>query len=529
MTDTTTPDRAFVLGLDGVPWNKLAGWIDAGELPNFARLRKEAAAGPLESTMPPTTSLAWPSIATGVRPDNHGIYWFRALTEDYSHELATSRDVEAPRLWDMLSPAVVANVPVTYPAEPMDGELVTGMMTPAMNEGFTHPSALGTEIENRVPEYEIGLTWTEYTDDQEAFLDDFERLVAARRKLMELLMEREDWRLFFFVYTAPDRLQHLFWDDDVLLDHYTTLDDVLGDVMTYVDDVGANLFVVSDHGFGPISKYVAVNTVLEREGFLARRTDSGTRTLLSQLGFTKDSLTSLLDSVGLDVDRQERLVRALPRSIVDRVRSQVPGSHVLYDVDFANTLAFVYGPGLVYVNDVARFDRGVVDPDAVPALKAELEATFTNVVDPETGERILRVFDGDDLFPTDDRSPDLVVRAVDGYKRSTTLQSRIVYETAASEASHRLNGIFFARGPSIDESATPTDASVVDVAPTVLHSVGEPVPTNLDGESISGVVTGPSLETREPGETRAAGEGPPDRSEDFEDVQERLRGLGYVD
>ena len=215
------PDnRAFVLGLDGVPWNRLSAWIDAGDLPNFRRLRAEGVAGGLESTMPPTTALAWPSIATGVRPDKHGVYGFQRLKPDYSHTMATSADVAAPRLWDLVSPAVAGNVPMTYPAGPVDGEVVAGMMTPARDEGFTHPPSLGEVIAERIPDYEIGLTWSEYTGRPEAFRADLDDLLSNRRELMRLLLSRTDWRLFFFVYTAPDRLQHLLWDNDVLFEHY---------------------------------------------------------------------------------------------------------------------------------------------------------------------------------------------------------------------------------------------------------------------------------------------------------------------
>jgi len=170
------------------------------------------AAGPLESTMPPTTALAWPSIATGVKPDKHGVYGFQNLHSDYSHQINTSADVDHPTLWDQLSPAVVANVPMTYPAPSIDGGSRRRDDGPG-DERAVHPSdgAPGRNYRSD-PRLRIGLTWSEYTDRNDAFLGDLDALVNARRDLMELLMDREDWRLFFFVYTAPDRLQHLLWD-----------------------------------------------------------------------------------------------------------------------------------------------------------------------------------------------------------------------------------------------------------------------------------------------------------------------------
>ena len=131
--------RAFVLGVDGVPWYLIERWAEAGELPHFAELFETGSVGPLASTTPATTPLAWPSIATGVTPDKHGIYGFQKLSPEYTHQMYLSDDIEQPELWDVLSPALVGNVPMTYPANEIDGAMVTGMMTPDLEGRFTHP------------------------------------------------------------------------------------------------------------------------------------------------------------------------------------------------------------------------------------------------------------------------------------------------------------------------------------------------------------------------------------------------------
>ncbi len=275
---TTSSERAFVLGLDGVPWRFIEQWSDEGALPNFARMRDEGASGTLDSTRPPTTPLAWPSIATGVWPDKHGIYGFQNLSSEYSHEMYTSRDLAQPALWDQLGPAHVGNVPMTYPAREINGTMVTGMMTPSTDREFTHPPELQAEIDSRIPNYEISLDYPEYADRPDDFEDAVDDVLANRRDLMEIQMDRagDDWQLFFFVYTAPDRFQHLVWDMDRLRAHYAQLDEILGDVMAYADDHDADLYVVSDHGFGPIEGLVYVNRILEQEGYLFRREDEGT-------------------------------------------------------------------------------------------------------------------------------------------------------------------------------------------------------------------------------------------------------------
>src|SRR6056297_991494 len=236
--------KAFVLGVDGVPWDLLHQWAKADELENVQQLITEGAAGPLKSSVPPTTPLAWPSIATGTWPDKHGIYGFHNLDSDYKHHMFTGSDRNRPALWDIMPPAVVGNVPMTYPTTDIDGAIVSGMLSPNMEEGFTYPPDLRQTIETEIPEYRIELDWYEYADAQGEFLDEIRDLVTARRQLMRLLLRRYDWRLFFFVYTAPDRLQHLIWDEEILLQHYRLLDEIIGEAMEYAEDAGATLYVV---------------------------------------------------------------------------------------------------------------------------------------------------------------------------------------------------------------------------------------------------------------------------------------------
>ena len=524
-------ERSFVLGLDGVPWELLSKWASAGTLPNVARLVEEGASGPLESTVPPTTPLAWPSIATGTWPDKHGIYAFHRLNSNYTRQMYTGRDRTHSALWDIVSPVAVGNVPMTYPAEAIDGEMVTGMITPEPGDGFTHPPELREEIEREIPEYEIGLEWFEYTDDHDRFIDDLEGLVDARRRLMRLLLDRSDWRLAFFVYTAPDRLQHLIWDESIILEHYRTLDDIVGEAMTYASERDSTLYVVSDHGFGPISTFVHLNTLLADSGHLSRKADAGTRGALSRLGLSKSTVLDGLSRVGLTGDR---LVRYLPESVVKGAARRIPGQHGLYDVDFTETTAFAYGPGHIYVNDVERFEDGIVQPADVERVKQSVASTLAATTDPESGTQVLDVYDGDDLYPTDPAGPDLVAVGHGEYEEKTG-NPESAFEPAGNKAGgHRSEGVFLAWGSDVAADSTPEDASVVDVAPTVLHGMSEPIPETVDGrileeifESDSSAVIRQiehrSVKDRAPATARSSS------NDNFDDVENRLRGLGYLE
>lgn len=525
----TQTHRAFILGLDGVPWDLIERWSDAGHLPTFARLRSEGATGPFQSTTPATTPVAWPSIATGVQADKHGIYGFQRLSRDYRQRMYTSSDFKQPCLWDILTPAVVANVPMTYPPAEIDGTVVTGMMTPSIDDQFTYPPEFRETLLEAIPDYRISLQWDEYADRKEAFIEELDRLVDSRRRLMSLLLDTApDWRLFFFVYTAPDRLQHLFWDEAVLLEHYQVLDDILADAMEAAEEAGASLFVVSDHGFGPTSKFVYVNRLLADAGYLTERIPTtGIYGFLSKLGLRRSAVQRLLERIGLD---DTRLLSLLPRRVVDSVATKIPGDHALYDVDFSRTTAFVHDSGALYVNDTERFEDGVVDPEHIPEIKAALVKLFESVRD-TNGEPALEIGDGEILFPTDPDAPDLIVNGTPLYQTRNSLADSVFGDPGGTAAGHLHEGIFLAWGPDIAAGTTPDAATVYDLVPTVLQTVGEPIPANTDGRVLTEIFEQESVSATTPIERKEyvpkpKADGP--AGANFEDVEDRLRGLGYL-
>ncbi|WP_193383885.1 hypothetical protein [Pyrococcus yayanosii] len=46
---------------------------------------------------------------------------------------------------------------------------------------------------------------------------------------------------------------------------------------------------------------------------------------------------------------------------------------------------------------------------------------------------------------------------------------------------HRLNGIFLAYGPGIKKGYKIENAKIYDIAPTILHIFGLPIPNDMDG------------------------------------------------
>lgn len=87
------PGRSvIVLGFDGMDYTLTKSMLEAGRLPNLARLAQTGGFQPLETSVPPQSPVAWSTFITGLDAGGHGIFDFvhrhPATLEPY---LSTSR------------------------------------------------------------------------------------------------------------------------------------------------------------------------------------------------------------------------------------------------------------------------------------------------------------------------------------------------------------------------------------------------------------------------------------------------------
>ena len=125
------PAAARVVGLDAATFDVIDPLVEAGDLPNLARLLERGARGTLRSTTHPLTPLAWTTMVTGVNAGRHGIWDFSERDESgYRLRLVNGSHSRAPALWTRLSAAGrrvgIVNVPFTWPAPEVDGFAIAG-------------------------------------------------------------------------------------------------------------------------------------------------------------------------------------------------------------------------------------------------------------------------------------------------------------------------------------------------------------------------------------------------------------------
>jgi len=517
----STTHKLFLLGLDGATFDLLGPWMEAGHLPNLKRLTQEGAWGELQSTRPPATAPAWTACVTGVNPGRHGIFDFRESPAlDPRRPLVSSRSIRAPTLWQILShhgrQVGVLNVPITYPPEPVNGFLVGGMMTPGPDSDYTYPPALKDELNARryVIDVEIQKYDVEAEADARRFLDDIETSLRRRAEALFYLMDTRPWHFIMVVFVALDRIQHLFWktlaDPDSrfynapqapqlrarILSIYQVVDGLVGQIMDRLAAAGdTDLVVVSDHGFGSTKAWFNVNRWLQQQGWLHLKPGAALRKRL------------FYEAMRVNDSRLTRAV--LPESLARAIRGRIRGGRSAFKtdldqcIDWPRTQAFFASiPAQGIYLHPSQPCRGEVSSPSLPsrppveyeALRAEIARRLLDMADPRTGERIVdQVWRREELYdgPYAHLAPDLLFVAHDyAILGRELLGTRGALETSMNWGNgfHRMNGVLLAWGPHVRRGARIEGATMLDVAPTLLYDMGLPVPDNMEGRVLAGLL-----------------------------------------
>jgi len=124
------PDRrVFLIGLDAADGRLIQQGIEAGRLPNFARVLREGAYGPLRTHRPVLSPILWTTMATGLTPDRHGVLDFLSVDERGRTVPVTRMSRRAPAFWNILGARGIScgvlGWLASHPAEPVNGFVVS--------------------------------------------------------------------------------------------------------------------------------------------------------------------------------------------------------------------------------------------------------------------------------------------------------------------------------------------------------------------------------------------------------------------
>jgi len=554
--------RAIVVGIDGGSPLLIEAWAKQGKLPGFARLMEEGVFGPLASVPNMRSAAAWTSFMTGRNPGKHGIYEFY----EYSADQQTIRflkggDRAGATLWGLLSAAGrkvgVINVPMTYPAERVNGFLIAGLDAPGRkSRGFVQPPELLAELEERFGEYilEPGLTGHIVAGHTDKAVETLWEELDQKVKVSNHLAAEKPWDLFVTVFRSLDAVQHCFWKHmdpehpfhdaeqakrfgSVILQAYQRVDRYLSELLDRLDG-DTSLFVISDHGFGAKHRATTeLNRWLEAEGFLTYR----------RRGIPVKLLGSVYRAVvgGTFRRTKERLTRFFPF-----LRSMVQYQLCFAQIDWKKTTAYsdtLYPT--IWINRRPEGPMGgELSEERYQELIRRLRERLADCRDSVTNVPVVgKVFAKSEIYhgPYMDRAPDLLIRwrediAIHGLAGLEPVDTgsdapRIPGEDpSVISGDHRVHGILFARGASIRRGVRVEDANLVDIAPTILYAMKEPVPRDMDGRVVQEIFEESFSRENEVRRSEAGGDGSSGQDAGYSDKDEeviagRLKALGYLE
>jgi predicted AlkP superfamily phosphohydrolase/phosphomutase len=479
---------ALVIGLDGATWKLLRPWMAAGELPTLKGLVDSGVSGELISVVPFLSPPAWTSAVTGVNPGKHGIYDFlRRLPGEMTMVNETSRSRRVPAIWQRLSDAGVkvgvVNVPCSDPPDPVNGFMISGMPHVDVTD-YTYPKELEAELTGyRIDRMDLSIQ----PGQEQQLLDDLLGTMRARAATIERLLATKDWEFAWVVFTETDRIQHFFWQfmdpewpeydaakaaryGTAIHDLWVELDGYLGKIVRAAREKHGQdlpILVVSDHGFGPVHREFRVQSFL---------------------------------------------------------RNPTTG-----EAPITAAYAVETNGAYLYFSRQGREPSGVLPREEFDVTRNDAMARIKSTRDPETGLPPMRaIFKNEQIYTGQfrEKGPDLAMVPAPGVYISNDRGHREPWGTPSYTFSghHEMEGILIASGGPFRAGTLDQGVSLLDVTPTLLHLMHQPVPDNVDGKVLTEILE-PEWVRKHPRKSVAAG-GP--IGTDSVDVRARLNALPYV-
>lgn len=544
--------RVIVIGLDGATFDVIKPLLKEGKLPTFAKLLSGGTHGELMSTIQPSSEQAWASFLTGKNNGKHGVFDVCEQEENY-YDITpvSSLTQKAKTFLKILSEkgrkVGAFNIPLTYPPEELSKFMIAGWPVSIERDDLTSPPGLIKEIKSVVGEYIPDVRFCRsypLQPKKKVVLNYFrklEKMIQNREDVIKYLLKKEQLDLFVGVFLALDRAQHRLWhyyerdkrskEGNIIPHLYQKIDNSLARIQGDVDDE-VSIFIISDHGFDSLRKQIDVNTFLYKKGFLKYKN--------KVYGF--NSVVRKLSSIVRD-HLNESIVNKLQTSILAKKYFQMIW---LNNIDWNLTKAYSFGyMGNIRINLKGRQPMGIVTPEEYEKTRDAIIEILYTLRDPDTGSSLVdKVYKREELYqgPYVHKAPDIIpqwkdyeyrARAGGEMLRTQFLQSvDDINFSKKHTGMHKLNGIFIAKGPFIKQGIQINNARIIDVAPTILYALGEPIPEDMDGRVLDEIVEDDYKKKHPLSYCDPVGEKGkvrfyyPEKEKDY--IKDKLRSLGYL-
>jgi predicted AlkP superfamily phosphohydrolase/phosphomutase len=378
----------------------------------------------------------------------------------------------------------------------------------------------------------------------DTFLREVIRCTQQRGKYTTYLMEKYNWDIFMVVFNGTDIIQHPLWDvisglcnnptdshhnkyEQLVLAYFQELDKIIGQLSGLTDE-NTTIFVVSDHGFGPVEKKVHINNWLDQIGLLSFDVAKVRKKELLIY------LRSLISPAAMYYRKIFPRNRSMPMLYRDR----------FYDcINWEKTKAFSASRTQqgIYINLKGRQPRGIVEPGReYEEVREFMIAELQKLSDPEKGEPMVnKVYRREEVYagPFLTYAPDIMFLLQGGRYQADDILSREIFEDCSSKmtGTHRMEGIIAVKGGKIKENCQIENANMIDLAPTILYCLGVPIPDDMDGKVLTDIFTEEFVSahtiqyTKAPYSEMDKDEDTTYSAEEADLMSQKLKDLGYLD
>lgn len=557
--------KLLVIGLDGVGYDFLNDMLETHELPNFRRLVGEGSFSPLDSVEILLTPVAWSTSYTGRNPGQHNICGFvRKIKNSYLWEYLSPKERASKEYWKILSDqgfrcCLVG--PIYCQGErDFDGIYVGGEFSGGL-ENNIYPEDLKEEVIGRFGHQSSSPCRT---------LDEAVQFVQKKFLLASHLLGKYPWNLGFVGLMEPDLVHHKS-KPQLAQDLYEALDRELGLFLEKIPPE-TSVVIYSDHGHRMYNKAFHLNSWLVSKGFLKlqprskllkrrlQETRRGVEQLTRSLGGLGEKLFYATLYIGRNLVRSFRLPYRLLRRFLPNagLPAKAKPVHFVEDINEESRIQlnpgadFSYAESSAYafmnrggnyagicINRKGRDPEGCVSEEEYPQVLEAIMAKLRETVDPGTGRYIVRkVWRRSELFSGEflEQLPDILFELDPRYfsylEEDDISSENTVFDFRTSQ--HDLKGILICSGPIFTKvSHVSLQASLLDIAPTVLHALGAELPNAFEGRILAEVFNQDFLTTH-PAKyadidirLRPAPEGGFSAEEETI-LEQRLKNLGYI-
>lgn len=543
--------KNIIIGLDGATWEIIDYFIDENIMPNLRNLKDKGSYGKLKSTVLPVTPAAWASMITGCNPSKTGVFHFLKSSgkeNTYLKVLVNGDDIRTPTMWDILSSygrdVISINVPMTFPPKPVNGIMISGMMTPRGESNFTYPGDLKNELAWEGIDYRIDTyshrTLSNLQDDDfvkqlfsngaENFFNDLNELLDIRKRTVTYLMENRKWQYFMLVIIGIDRIQHHFWDyiknpeldfkiSENIRKYYKKVDEFVGELCSEFRNTG-NVFIVSDHGFAKLHGDFIIDGWLLQKGYL--------RIKGHKIENWRTVLKRSLKKCGINVAKISEFF--LKEEKIHKLRLSAS------NIDWLHTFAYGVSINGINVNLKGRETLGCVEESKYDEIRGKIINDLMSITNSQGIKIVKNVLKKESVYSEGplNHIPDLILefdesilyRAIPTEHVSKNMDIFKTYKWLTGN--HIRDGVFLALGKDIKEGILVEKINIEDILPTVLALNDEKIPKHLDGGVIKDIMNRELKENYINYEYAARDEKYKYSKNGEQDLKEKLKSLGYM-